>query len=80
MDSTILSSNSIAQDIEEEFEDSEKEIDYKEPLSFTDDVVRMSDDRNKAQEGNKRIEKLVEEKLLSFNLKKSNFILIRKKL
>ena len=83
VDAAILSSNSIANGVEEAFDDSEKEMMYKEleihPLSFMDDVERMADNIESAQEGNQRMEKLVEEKLLSFNMKKSNYILIGSK-
>ena len=64
LDAAILSSNSIAHGFEEAFEGSEKEIKYKElvidSLCFIDDVGIMADDRNTAQEGNERMEKLVE--------------------
>ena len=83
IDAPISSANNMANGVEEAFKDSKNEAKYKElalaPLVFLDDVGRMGDDRESAQEANNRMECMVESKQLSINLEKSCFMIFGNK-
>ena len=65
------------------FKDSIEEITYGkmwiQPLLFQDDISRVSTSVRAAQSGNKRIEAVMETKLLDFNLDKSCYIIMGSK-
>ena len=79
VDAAVISANNMSNGVEEAFEDSNSEIMYKElklaPLVFLDDIGRMGDDRNSAQEANEKVEAMVDSKQLSLNLDKSSYMI-----
>ena len=84
VDAALISANSIGNGVKEALNEEDKELKYNESLvlsglSFMDDIGRMSEDRDKAQYGNDRIEDMINRKGLEFNLDKSNFLLIGNK-
>ena len=64
--------NNMANGVEEAFRDSTKEIKFEElklaPLVFLDDIARMGEDRDSAQDANHRMEEMADSKQLSFNI------------
>jgi hypothetical protein len=71
----IISASSIDYTVDEHFRESPYEISYGElnlqPLLFQDDVCRMSLTPEAAEMGNRKMESVMESKLLDFNLDKS---------
>ena len=80
VDAAIVSSANVAGGVEEFFNDSSKEIKMEEvdlaPMSFVDDIGKLSNNIEAAQYGNDRMEELVDSKTLSLNLQKSAFLVI----
>ena len=83
MDAAITSSANVAGGVEEFFNDPEKEVKVEDvqlaPLSFVDDIGKMSESIEAAQYGNDRMQALVNSKTLSLNLQKSAYIVIGSK-
>ena len=79
----LISASSIDYTVNEHFKESPYEISYGElnlqPLLFQDDVSRMTLTPEAAQMGNRKMEAVMESKLLDFNLDKSCFIVIGSK-
>ena len=83
VDASIVSSANVAGGIEEAFDDPEREVKFGDvqlaPLSFVDDIGKLSEDIESAQYGNDRIQVFVGSKTLSLNLQKSAFLIIGSK-
>ena len=79
VEGAILSSNNLDKGVEENFSD-KVDIFYEnvkiDPLLFQDDVASPASDLENAQENNDRMERVIESKLLDFNLEKSVFLVI----
>ena len=80
VEAAIASSSNIAVGVDEKFEESDKEVEYYgldlNPFSFMDDIFRMAGNVFDAQFGNDLIEEMTKEKILDFNLEKSNFLIV----
>ena len=76
----IVSSNNVDVGMEEAFNDEDKEIRYKEltvkGLSYMDDIMCMSENLENAEYGNRKMEECIGRKNLSFNLDKSNYVIV----
>ena len=74
----LASALNVYENINTYFEDSPVEISYGstrlQPVSFQDDILRVCDDRDAAQEGFNRLEAVFKSKLLHIHPKKSCFI------
>ena len=74
----LASALNIDEEINAYFEDSPAEISYGstrlQPVSFQDDILRVCDDRDAAQEGFNRFEAVFKSKLLHIHPKKSCFL------
>ena len=84
VEAAILSSNNIGNGMKETFTDKDKEVEYLDniklaPLSFLDDLARLSTDRDATQYGNDKVEDLLNRKGLELNLDKSNFLIMGSK-
>ena len=79
----LISASSIDFTVNEQFQNSPYEISYGDcylqPLLFQDDIGRMTLTPEDAQMGNKKMESVMESKLLDFNLDKSCFMVIGNK-
>ena len=79
----VISSVNLDGGIREYFEDSNKEVVYSGltlgPCLFQDDISRLAEDLAAVREGNDRVEKMAESKLLDFNLDKSCIVIIGKR-
>ena len=80
MDSGPISANNISKGIDVTFADSDGEVDYLglqlAPLILMDDIARMTDNIESAQDGNRRMEHLLDSKCLKFNTVKSKFLVM----
>ena len=80
----IISAANIDDGVTKTFKHSSFEISYGElmlnPLLFQDDIARICDSLEGAQHGNELINHVMESKLLDFNLDKSVYIVIGRKL
>ena len=76
----ILSSVNLDSGINVTFADSDCEVKFFDlklnPIMYMDDTDRLAEDVKAAQEGNNRMEHLVNSKCLELNLDKCNFILL----
>ena len=80
----MLSANNIGNGVEKAFSKREKEVKYDEklilaPLTFLDDIGRLSENRDTTQYGNDKLEELINQKNLKFNFEKSNYMIIGSK-
>ena len=80
VEAALVSSNNVDVGVKESFTDKDKELKYETiqlgPLSYVDDITRLSDNPKDAEHGNKMIEEFIGGKNLALNLDKSNFIII----
>ena len=80
VDSGPISANNISKGIDVTFADSDGEVDYLglqlAPLILMDDIARMTDNIESAQDGNRRMEHLLDSKCLKFNILKSKFLVM----
>ena len=83
VDAGILSAVNIDNGMNDAFEDVESDVKYVDLevkfQIYMDDIGKLSESVEAAQDANKRIERLMESKLLDLNLKKTNFMVIGKK-
>ena len=82
VEGAVLSSNSLDKGVQDNFIESENvyygEVKIK-PLLFQDDVASPATNVKSAQDNNKRMERVLDSKLLNFNLDKSVFLVIGNK-
>ena len=82
-EAAILSSTGIDRGTDVTFRDSDSEVQYfgyqLAPLRYVDDILRMGETLDSAQKANILMEDLFEQKSLSFNLKKSQFLVMGNK-
>ena len=82
VEAVVISGVSIDNGVNDAFVDSDGEVEYfgvkLHPTLFMDDIGRMAETVESAQDGNKRMEDLLESKCLNFNLSKSNYIIMGK--
>ena len=80
IESGVMSSVNIGKGIDVAFADSDGEVVYVDfkmnPMSFMDDINRYSESVKSAQDGNNRIQYLVESKCLSLNLDKCCYLIM----
>ena len=70
------------EEVEKEKNEEENVEQYKDmlhPIIFQDDLAKISESREEAQIANDKMEKLVESKLLSFNLSKCSSLVMGEK-
>ena len=83
IESGVISSVNIGKGIDVTFKDSDGEVYYVDlklnPMSFMDDIGKLSDNVEAAQDGNNRIEELIDSKCLALNLDKCNFLVMGSK-
>ena len=83
VESRVISSVNIGKGVDVTFKDSDGEVYYVDlklnPMSFMDDIGKISDNVKAAQDGNNRIEKLIDSKCLALNLDKCNFLVMGSK-
>ena len=83
VEAATLSSVNMGKGVEEKFEDSVEELFYVDlklnPCLFLDDIFRMAGTIKSAQEGNNRLQEMMEEKGLEFHGDKSCFLLMGNK-
>ena len=82
-ESTVISAVNLSGGIEHEFVNSTSQSKYGDlvlkPVLFVDDVNRLAESPEAVQEGNIKMERVAESKLLDFNYDKSSVILIGSK-